>query len=298
MRHRVWIIALVAVLLVGLAFVAGMGAYLFSRASEGKPVFAGGNVALVSIEGAIFTADDVIEELDDARKDDDIRAVVLRLESPGGSVAASQEILEAVRRLAEAKPVVASMGSVAASGAYYIACGATKILASPGTITGSIGVRMDHLEISELLSFAKVHHETLKSGAFKDLAAFDRPMTEKERAILDRLLLDLHEQFKDAVAELRPIERGEVDRIADGRVYSGNQALKLKLIDQLGGFSEAVKLAGELGGIKGEPDLVKMRRPKYGFVKRIFGEAKAFFRDEMMAARGGFRVPLMLYAMP
>jgi protease IV len=189
------------------------------------------------------------------RKDDGIASVILRIESPGGAVGASQEILEAVRRLAKEKPVVASMGSVATSGAYYVACGATKVLANLGTVTGSIGVRMDHVTLVDLLKWAKVNHETLKSGKFKDLGAFDRLMTPEERTLLEGVLLDMHRQFKETVAEARGIDPAEIEKLADGRIYTGRQAVELGLVDGIGGFTEAVKLAAELGHIMGEPEL-------------------------------------------
>lgn len=276
--------------------VAGVTALLMGFASTLLPPavsddiisFRDNQIGLVEIEGGIFDADDVLEEIDHFRKKENIKGVVVRLDSPGGSVAASQEILEAVLKLRETKPVVASMGSVAASGAYYVACGAQKIVANPGTITGSIGVRMEHVEFSDLLQLIKVKHETLKSGEFKDIGAFDRPMTEDERRILQGVLTDLHDQFKTAVAHYRSIDRAEVDRLADGRIYSGKQALELKLVDMLGGVSEAVRVAGELAGIAGEPEVVRFRSYRR-YVDNIFGVFQNTVR---------FRIPHFLYAIP
>ena len=262
MRNKVLLIVLLIIVLIGGAFFAGMLAYLIAG---GEGITLAGSlgrkrVGIVTVEGPIISAKDTVEDIARFRKDGGIAAVVLRIESPGGSVAASQEILEAVRRLAKDKPVVASMGSVAASGGYYIACGATKILANPATITGSIGVRMEHVMIGDLLKWAKVRHETLKSGRFKDLAPIDRPMTPQERAIIQDMLVDMHQQFKEAVASARGLDLDTVGKLADGRTYTGRQALGLGLIDELGGFTQASKLAGELGGIKGEPKLIYPKR--------------------------------------
>jgi len=203
MRNKALLIALLLIVLIGGAFFAGMLAYLIAG-GEGTTLagsLGGKKVGVVTVEGPIISAKDTVEDIERFRKDGGIASVVLRIESPGGSVAAAQEILEAVKKLAKDKPVVASMGSVAASGGYYIACGATKILANPATITGSIGVRMEHVMIGDLLRWAKIDHETLKSGRFKDLAPIDRPMTPQERAIIQDMLVDMHQQFKEAVEE-------------------------------------------------------------------------------------------------
>ena len=233
----------------------------FSKSTSFKPAnfFADSQVALITIEGGIFDSEKILEELEEAKEDRDVEAVVLRLNSPGGAVGPSQEILEGVLSLDEVKPVVASMSTVAASGAYYVALGARKIIANPGTLTGSIGVRMEHVELSELFSWAKVNYQTIKSGKFKDIGAIDRPMKDEERVILEGLLGDIHDQFKEAVVEYRGLDRSTVDEIADGRVYSGRQAKQLALIDELGGLDKAVKLAGELAGIKGKAKLIRKK---------------------------------------
>ena len=267
MKNKAWLIVIVLIFLIGGAFFAGMVAYLIAG-SEGTTLaggLGGKKVGIVTVEGPIISAKDTLEDIERFRKDGGIAAVVLRVESPGGSVAAAQEILEAVQRLGKDKPVVASLGSVAASGGYYVACGATKILANPATITGSIGVRMEHIMIGDLLRWAKVQHETLKSGRFKDLAPIDRPMTPQERAIVQDMLVEMHQQFKEAVANARKLDLSKVEKLADGRTYTGQKALELGLVDELGGFGKAARLAGRLGGIEGEPKIVY---PKKRF--RIF----------------------------
>ncbi len=272
MRHKWLIISLLAVVILGFAFIAGVASYFLSGDAEFTPsVFSGKMVGVISVDGFISSSDDKVKEIEDARKDDDIVSVILRIESPGGSIGASQEILEAVKNLANKKPVVVSMGSVAASGGYYIACGGTKILADPGTVTGSIGVRMDHVTVGELLKWAKIGHETLAVGKFKDTGSFDRPLNPEERELLEGVLNDLYEQFKETVAESRNLPIDEVGRLADGRVYTGRQALDLGLVDQLGGFTEAIKVAAELGGIKGEPKLTYSKKKGEIFLRLIDG---------------------------
>lgn len=281
MGHRWLYVVLIAVVVLGLAFVFGVFSYFISAKGSGDSSFSflrGARVGVVKIEGAILSSEEAIEDIEEIRKDDSVASVVLRIESPGGSVGASQEILEAVRMLAEEKPVVASMGSVAASGGYYVALGAKQILANPGTITGSIGVRMEHVNVGGLLKWARVEHETLKSGRFKDLGSFDRPLSPADKEILEGVLKNMHVQFKEAVALARNLDMKEVDKLADGRIYTGQEAIKLGLIDRIGGFAQAIKLAAELGGISGEPKLYYPRKGRIWFM-RLVQEAKSIIDD-------------------
>ncbi len=295
MRNRTLIVLLIVLVLLGGSFLFGMFVYLVSSPERDTSIFSGGNVGLVKIEGGIYDPMDTVKELDEYRKDDDVKAVVVRIESPGGTVSASQEIFGAIKRLAEKKPVVASMGSVAASGGYYAACGATKIVADPGTITGSIGVRMDHVEIGNLLRWAKIGHETLKSGRYKDIASPDRPMTPEEKAILEEMLADVHRQFKNDVAVSRALSPEVVDLLADGRIYSGEQAQMKGLVDVLGGYFDAVKLAGELAGIKGEPKVVEKHRKGKKIIERMFESALGEVKSIVLENRQTFREPMLLY---
>lgn len=280
MTRKVLLVILIVVCLIVLIFVGGSCLTLAALLSGERTMIGRGDVAVVTIDGGIFSADETIEALTAARDEKSIRAILLRLDSPGGAVAASQEILEAVQQTAAIKPVVASMGSIAASGAYYIALGATKIVANPGTITGSIGVRMEHVEVGELLHWARIHHETLKSGELKDLAPIDRPMRPEERRVLDGLLADLHRQFKETVVAARHLDPAVVDRLADGRIYSGRDAKELGLVDELGGFSTALKMAGQLGKIKGEPKPVKVKKRKFDWLADVLGSAKVLFQAD------------------
>lgn len=264
-------------IIIGLAaifvmFVMGMCASLLNKKS---PFKGDGDIALVKITGTITTSDGTIDKLEDARLDDSVKAVLLRIDSPGGAVAASQEIFEEVKKVNKKKPVVVSMGDVAASGGYYIACGASKIFANKGTITGSIGVRMEHVNIKDLLSFAKLSHETLKSGEMKDVGAIDRELSEKDREFLQSILVAMHKQFKQDVAEARKIAPEKIDEIADGRIYTGEQALDLGLIDQIGGISVAIDETAKMAGIKGEPVLKKYEEEMPWWISLFLNKASA-----------------------
>ncbi|HSA60590.1 MAG TPA: signal peptide peptidase SppA [bacterium] len=268
MADRKWVyVTLSAFLLLGASFFFFLGSVfsLFGRAHKHEK----GNIAVVEVLGGIFDAKPVTEELRDLKKDDHAKAVVLRVDSPGGSVAASQEIFEAVKSVKDAKPVVVSMGTVAASGGYYIAAPASRIVSNAGTITGSIGVRMDLMNVEDLLGWARLKAVTLKSGALKDVGSPTRPMTPEEREYLEGILKAMHAQFKTAVAENRGIAAGDVDALADGRVFTGEEALKLKLVDELGSLDRAVKVAAELAGLKEEPEPYYPEKESEDFLKYL-----------------------------
>ncbi len=249
----------ITVLVFAGCFAVVLGALVFGE--PGVPSLGGNRVALVEVEGLIVDADRVVRELHDYGEDPSIRAIVVRIQSPGGVVGPTQEIYDAILRIRnQGKPVVASMGSVAASGGYYLAAAATRIVANPGTLTGSIGVIMQLAEIEGLLKKVGIRYEVIKAGRLKDSASFARPMTPEERAVLQAVLDDMHDQFITAIAEGRRLAKDRVRTLADGRVYSGRMAKDLGLVDALGGFDEAVRLAGELAGIPGKPRLVRPRR--------------------------------------
>lgn len=213
-------------------------------------------VGVVEVRGMIIDSRDVMRQLREFRKNSRVKAIVLRVESPGGVVGPSQEISEEIKKVAAVKKVVVSMGSVAASGGYYIAAPASKIFANPGTITGSIGVLMKFSNVEGLLGRIGMKSFTLKTGAFKDAGSPVRPMTLEERLMLQRVIDSAHSQFVRAVAEGRRLSVEEVKKIADGRILSGEQALALKLVDRLGNLQDAIDEAGRLGGINGEPEVI------------------------------------------
>lgn len=234
-------------------------------------------LGVLEIEGTMWVGDAWVEQIETFRKDDQIRGVVVRIQSPGGTVAAAQEIFEALKNLGAKKPVVASMGTVAASGGLYVAMAAPTVVADPGTITGSIGVKMQHLHLEDLLSVLGVKFETIKSGRLKDLAGVTRPLTEEERALLEEMMAEIHEQFKQTVAEARGLETQKLAKIADGRIFTGAKAKEWGLVDQLGGFIEAVKVAAQKAGIEGEPRLVYGQKGGSRWVRAFLETMKVYF---------------------
>ncbi len=231
-----------------------------------------GNVAVLKISGVIEDSEEVLEKIAELSESSRIKAVVVRISSPGGAVGPSQEIFDAVLRLREKKKVVCSLGDIAASGGYYIAAGCEKIVSNAGTLTGSIGVIMHFMNLQGLYAWAKVQPVTLKAGKFKDIGNAGRAMTDDERRLLQVMLDDTHAQFKKAVQDGRKLDARTVDEFADGRIFTGSQAKTLGFVDELGGEFEAIKLAATLAGIEGEPDVVRERKGRQGF-KAFFSES-------------------------
>ncbi|MBN1213240.1 MAG: signal peptide peptidase SppA [candidate division Zixibacteria bacterium] len=222
----------------------------------------GGNIGVVEMFGVIDekSGREVIAQLDDWAENSSIKAVVLHINSPGGGVAISQEVYDATLRLRNEKPVVAAMASVAASGGFLIACGADRIIANPGTLTGSIGVIMQYYTYYDLFDKVGLGTATIKSGELKDVGDPTRPMTEQDEMMLRSVVMDSYEQFVEVVAEGRQMEKESVYPLADGSIFTGLQALNLGLVDTLGGLKEAVDLAAELAELKGEPRVVRPYR--------------------------------------
>ena len=240
--------------LVGILLVIVLVSVMFNN-----NISLGEKVALIRVEGPIFDSKETIEEIKDYAKDSSIKAIVMRIDSPGGAVAPSQEIYEEVRKAVSKKKIVVSMGSVAASGGYYIASPASRIIANPGTLTGSIGVIMEIPNFRGLMDKLGVTTEVVKSGKHKDLASAFRSLGREERKILQDVLDNVHGQFITAVAEGRKMLREDVMKIADGRVFTGEQAMKIGLIDELGNLEDSIMVAAKLSGIKGEPVLVRKK---------------------------------------
>lgn len=213
-------------------------------------------IGIVNIEGAITDSEPVVTQLVQFRKDKGIKAIVLRIDSPGGAVAPSQEIYWEVKKAAASKTVIASMGKVAASGGYYVACAANKIVANPGTLTGSIGVLMEFLQVEDLLKKIGVGIEVLKTGEFKDIGSPHRKLSEKDRELIGSLISDIQRQFVEAVARGRNLPIEKVREIADGRILSGAQSKEHGLVDELGNFQDALELAKKMTGVEGEVTLV------------------------------------------
>jgi protease-4 len=213
-------------------------------------------IGVVPLEGVIADSQAITEQLDEFGKDDSIAAVVLRVDSPGGGVAASQEIYDAVIELKKKKKVVVSMGSVAASGGLLVACAADKIVANPGTITGSISAIMQFANFEELMKKVGLKSSVVKSGQYKDIGSPLRDMTPEEKVIIQDLVDDIYNQFVDVIVRERKLPREKVVAIADGRVFSGRKAKELGLVDYLGDMASAAKLASKLAGKDGKYDLV------------------------------------------
>jgi protease IV len=232
----------------------------------------GNRIAVVSIRGVITDSRAVVDQLKKYRKDSRVKAIILRIESPGGGTAASQEIYREVQRTVPRKKVVASMGNVAASGGYYVALGADKIVANPATLTGSIGVIMELSNIKELLNKIGVSREAVKSGPYKDIGSPVREMKPEERQLLEGVIKNVHEQFIKVVMKGRRLTREQVEKIADGRVFTGEQARDLGLVDELGSFEDAVELTKKLVGLTGEVKLIYPEKKRLSIWDFIFSE--------------------------
>jgi protease-4 len=221
-------------------------------------------IGLVEITGPIYTSEPIIQQLDDLAHRSAVRALVLRIDSPGGSVVAAQEVYRELQKIKDRDGLVilTSMGNVAASGGYYIACGSDLIMASPGTITGSIGVIASWTQYDELLNWAKLKDVVIKSGNFKDAGNPARALTPEELAYHQELVDELHAQFVGAVAESRGLPVEQVARLSDGRVVTGGRALDLKLIDEIGNLSDAVERAADLAGLDDDHQLLRRRRDR------------------------------------
>ena len=256
MQRRSWILVIVIILLLlGILGITTVGV-IYAMFSGVREPISGHNVAIVEIKGVILDSEPFTERLDKLLEEKDIKAIVVRVDSPGGVVAPCQEIYDAILEARKKKHVITSMGAVGASGGYYIAVAGEKIFALPGTLTGSIGVIMDFANLEQLYDWAKIEPYTLKSGQYKDIGSTIRPMTEEEKAILQSTLSDIYQQFRKAVKDNRKIEDSVLDKITDGRIFSGSQAFQYGLVDELGGLQAAINKAAEIANIKGKPKVL------------------------------------------
>jgi len=254
-------------ILVGLGIIAILLIFFFSilffiGRMIGKPSrFAfGDKIAIVEIRGVITQSSGIIEEIHQYQEDDGVKAIILRIDSPGGGVAPSQEIHREILKVKSKKKVITSMGSVAASGGYYIACASDLIIANPGTITGSIGVLMEFTNIEELFKKIGIKGVIIKSGEHKDIGSPFREMTSEEKRIIQSVIDNVHQQFIQAVAEGRKMDRSKVTQIADGRILTGEQAKQFGLVDQIGSLQDAIDVVAKMVGIEGKPNIVYPKR--------------------------------------
>ena len=234
---------------------------------------AGARIGIIKVRGTITDSELLLQQIDQFRKQKSVKAVILRVDSPGGGVGPSQEIYEELKRLAAEKPLVVSMGSVAASGGYYIAVAAQRIFANPGTITGSIGVIMSFPDYQELMGKVGVKTEVVKSGRFKDIGSSTRDFSAEDRALLQGLIDDVHLQFIEAVSAGRKIPVEQLLPLVDGRIFTGRQALEEGLIDELGSLPDAVRYTAQLIGAGDDPELLYPDEQPAGLWERYLNSA-------------------------
>jgi protease IV len=272
-----WIVVGGAAVLFFALSLTAVALYLSETGSASSLSFSSGQIAVLDLEGVILDSKDFIDQLKEYGNRPSVKIVLLHLNTPGGGVAASQEIYQAVKKFrAEShKKVVVSMSSVAASGGYYVACAADRIFANPGTITGSIGVIAEWLNYGDLLRWAKMESIVIKSGAFKDAGSPTRQLTDAEKAYFQSLIDNMYVQFVSAVAGARKMDEATVRKLADGRVFTGQEAVKNGLVDEIGSFQDAVAAAAKMAGISGEPRLVSPPKKTFSLLETLLGESRS-----------------------
>lgn len=254
-------------------FCVGVGVITFKFLGKGgMALVAGEKVGVVEIKGLISDSKAVLKQLDRFKEDPAIKAVVLRINSPGGAVGPSQEILREVEKVRQKKKVVASLGTLAASGGYYIACGADLIMANKGTATGSIGVIMQFTNVEALTKKVGLDFFTLKSGRYKDVGSPFRPMTPEEKEYMQHLLDNIYEQFLNDVARNRKIPVEKLKTLAEGKVYTGEEAKQVGLVDEFGNLPDAIDRAGKLAGIKGKVEAVYPEKEGFSVLRLLLGD--------------------------
>ncbi len=293
MSKRPLLTAIVITIVIVVGFAAALTTMDGGKIRQGSGFSLLGNkVGVVEVTGAITSSTPIVFDLQKFRNDSSIKAVILRVDSPGGGVAASQEIFREVARTAAKKPVICSMGAVAASGGYYVAAPCTKIMANPGTITGSIGVILSLPNLEGLFQKIGLRMEYITAGKYKSAGAPGMPLTEAQRAMLDQMIQTTHEQFISDVAKGRKMDPEKLRKIADGRVFTAQTAIGLGLVDQLGNINDAVDLAGRMAGIEGRPKLVWPENEDQGLLGRMMrGAVREFVRE----ASGALNQPGLQY---
>ena len=290
-RKKIIILVIISGISLGLFLIISIGVALLMF---GDPeMLPGDKVAVIEIAGAIYSSESVIKQLHRYENNASIKAIVLRLNSPGGGVAPVQEIYREINR--SKKKFVVSMGSTAASGAYYIACATDQVFANPGTLTGSIGVIMQFPRYGGLMKKLGIDREVVKSGEFKDAGSPYRELTSEERELFQETIDDVYQQFLDAIIEGRQdrgLTREQLEEVADGRIMSGRQALDKNLIDKLGDLNDAIEYAGQLGGIEGKPRVIKTKVKK-PLLDRFMGGTLGGELDQMIHHQAILRYELM-----
>lgn len=274
---------LIAVLI--LFLLGGVAAFLLS---DFELSVKNNRIGVIEVKGTITSSQETVKQIKEFRKDASIRAIVLRVDSPGGGIGPSQEIYTEIKRTIRTKPVVASMGAIAASGGYYISCAASHIVANPGTITGSIGVIIYFPNLRELFEKIGYQMTTIKSGQFKDIGNPSREMTPAEKELIQTTIDESYSQFVRDVALSRRLPEDQVRPVADGRIIMGEKAHQIKLVDQLGNFEDAVDKAAELGKIDGEPDVVYAKKKKRSLLDLLIGSEVSERIDDIIYDSSAF----------
>jgi protease-4 len=274
-------------IIIGIVIFSGLAFVMFAfiifialmRSSDGyflDKYSLAGRVAIIDVQGVIVDSEDIVRQLNKYEDDGSVKALILRIDTPGGGVAASQEIYDGILKFKESgKAVIVSMGAIAASGGYYIACAADTIMANPGTLTGSIGVIFSFPTFEKLMETVGIELEVFKAGELKDVGNYSREVTPEEREMLQAAIDDTYDQFINVIAETREMEIEHVREMSDGSIYTGRQALELGLIDELGTYEDAISLAGEIADLGDDPRVVKEhvreRRFWWEYAQRLLG---------------------------
>jgi protease IV len=293
-RSRVWVWLLVGGGVFVLFVIAVFTLVYLSFGGQNEEAFSGfgDKIAVVDLEGVILTPKQIVPQLKKFADDNSVKAIIIHVNSPGGGVAASEEIYREVKRIREEKKkrIVASIETVGASGAYYVASATDKIYADKGSIVGSIGVIAQWMNYGELLHWAKLKDITMKAGEFKDTGSPTREMTPAERQYLQSLIDNMHAQFIQAVAQGRHAKEADIRAIADGKVWTGEQAFSMKLVDQVADFEAAVKDTAKAVGISGEPTLVRPQKEKRSGLDLLFGDVSDYLptREKLLEQQVGF----------
>ena len=294
-RTILWIVIGGGVFFVFLLAVFGLVYYSVRHSETSTQIVrsgSGGTIAVVDLEGVIITPKDTVKQLKKFADDDSVKAIILHINSPGGGVAASEEIYKQVRRIRDEKKkqIVASIETVGASGAYYVASGANKIYSDNGSIVGSIGVIMEWYNYGDLIKWAKLKNIVIKTGEFKDTGNPARDLTQAEQEYLQATAENMLGQFVASVASGRNMKAEDVKTIADGKVWTGEQAKTMKLVDEIGDFETVVAQTAKAVGIKGEPTLVRAEKDKRSLSDLIFGDASEIWPDpaKLIQSNPGF----------
>ena len=287
-----WLIAVVLLGLAGFIFVSCMRSMI--NDPNFASIYGGKQIGVVNVEGIILDSNDVVDWIQKLEENPNVVGVLVRIDSPGGAVTPSEEIYFALDRLAGKKPMVASMGTLAASGGYMVALPAHHIVASPSTITGSIGTRMDMANWEGLMDKIGIKDQSLASGGMKDAGSPYREMSDEERAYFMSMLTDMHEYFKEMVVKHRRLSQADVDEVADGRAYTGRQALNLGLVDSLGGKYEALQTLNEMTDNQAAGSIMLEGPPKkYTFMEKMFESMFTAWNNAQVNA--SFQKPLFYF---